>query len=147
MVGETSALGAHPAVGGRTTTSRNYLPPVVAFVVLAAVLLLVGRHSYPELHTTLDTGMFLTSIKLNGGTMGANIEHPLFVSVPADKSAPVPDQLDRFFNLKMNEKAGGSDPLGLGSAEFEGFLSANMIEIRFKVVKAFQPDTGKPAMG
>jgi cytochrome c553 len=86
------------------------------------------------------TALYLTDIKLNGGTMGANIVHPLFVSRPAMGDA-IPDKLDRFFDVKMNEKATGIDPIGNGAAAFVGFNPADMLEVHFKEVKLFQPDT------
>jgi cytochrome c553 len=88
----------------------------------------------------LDTAVYFTNLKLNGGTAGVNIEHPLFVSVPATGDL-IPDKIDRFFDVKMNEKAGGADPIGGGAASFEGFLQTNMVEIHFKIVQAFKPDT------
>lgn len=91
----------------------------------------------------LDTAIYLTNLKLTGGTAGVNLEHPLFVSVPATGD-PIPDKIDRFFDVKMNEKAGGVDPIGGGAASFEGFLKDNMLEVHFKVVQAFKPDTTPP---
>jgi mono/diheme cytochrome c family protein len=91
----------------------------------------------------LDTAIYVTNLKLNGGTAGVNIEHPLFVSVPATGDA-IPDKIDRYFDVKMNEKAGGADPISGGAASFEGFLKDNMVEIHFKIVQAFKPDTTAP---
>jgi signal transduction histidine kinase/ActR/RegA family two-component response regulator len=65
MVGETSSLSARAASIGTQASSRSYIPPIVAFVVLAGLLLFIGRNDYPELHTTLDTGMFLMSVVLS----------------------------------------------------------------------------------
>ncbi|HEX2688049.1 MAG TPA: hypothetical protein VHN14_15580 [Kofleriaceae bacterium] len=94
----------------------------------------------------LDTAIYVTNLKLNGGTAGVNIEHPLFVSRPA-MGDPIPDKIDRYFDVKMNEKAGGLDPISGGAASFEGFLKDNLVEIHFKVVQAFKPDTTPPPTG
>jgi signal transduction histidine kinase/response regulator RpfG family c-di-GMP phosphodiesterase len=64
MVGETSPLSAREAPSSTAIGSRNFISPVLAFVLLSALLLLVGRQEYPELHTLLDTGMFLMSVVL-----------------------------------------------------------------------------------
>jgi PAS domain S-box-containing protein len=65
MVDEASSLSARAAAPEASASSRDFLPPLFAFVALAAVLVLLDRHEYPELHTTLDTGMFLMSVVLS----------------------------------------------------------------------------------
>jgi hypothetical protein len=64
MVGETSSLSAREPTAGATPFSRSFVPPLIAFVVLTALLLGLSRNDYPELHTMLDTGMFLMSVVL-----------------------------------------------------------------------------------
>lgn len=89
----------------------------------------------------LSTGLYLSNLKLVGGTAGTYIEHPLFVSKPAE--GPLfPDQIDRFNAVKMNLMANTTDQISGGTAAFEGFLATNMVEIHFKTVKAFDPGTG-----
>lgn len=88
----------------------------------------------------LTTALYLTDLKLSGGAKGANIVHPLFVSRPAT-GAPVPDALDRFFDVKLNEKPAASATIGNGAAAFVGLLPTDTVEVHFKEVKAFQPDT------
>jgi hypothetical protein len=87
----------------------------------------------------LTTTLYLTDIKLNGGTIGANIVHPLFVSRPA-MGDPIPDKLDRFFSVKLNEKPAAINTIGNGAAAFVGFIPTDMLEIHFKEVKMFQPE-------
>ena len=48
---------------------------------------------------SLGSGLYMTNLRLVPGTDGAFIEHPLFVSYPADDSAPKADTIDRFFNV------------------------------------------------
>jgi signal transduction histidine kinase/ActR/RegA family two-component response regulator len=64
MVGETSTLSAQGAATSTANSIRHFVPPIVAFAALAFLLLLLGRHEYPELHTMLDTGMFVISVVL-----------------------------------------------------------------------------------
>src|SRR3954471_4342734 len=63
MVGETGTLSGHPATS-TALFSRSLVLPFLAFILTAAILLVLGRHEYPELHTMLDTAMFLISAVL-----------------------------------------------------------------------------------
>jgi hypothetical protein len=91
---------------------------------------------------SLGTGLYLNQLSLIGGPMGVNVEHPLFVSWPADGGEPLPDSIDRFFNVKMNLMANDTQPIAGGVASFNGFMATNKISIHFKVVSAYKPDTG-----
>jgi len=46
---------------GKANSSRSAVGMLVVFVLMSAVLLFVGRKDYPNLHTMLDTSMFLLS--------------------------------------------------------------------------------------
>jgi mono/diheme cytochrome c family protein len=87
------------------------------------------------------SSLYVTNLKLTGGTAGAYIEHPLFVSRPANAD-PFPDQIDRFFSLKQNTKVATSDLLSGGTHSFAGFAPTDMLEIHFKVLSPFKPDSG-----
>lgn len=89
----------------------------------------------------LGSGLYLTDLKLAGGAMGAYIEHPLFVSHPASGD-PVPDQIDRYFNLKMNLMPTTSDQISGGTAAFVNFVATDKISIHFKAASAYQSSTG-----
>lgn len=99
----------------------------------------------------VGSGIYLNNLKLIPGPMGANIEHPLFVSIPADpKAKPVADTFDRFFNVKMNLMATASDTekqFGGGTAAFVNFPPGDKIAIFFKVAKVFQPGGPGPVGG
>jgi hypothetical protein len=86
------------------------------------------------------TSLYITNLKFSGGTAGAYIEHPLFVSRPA-MGDPIPDQIDRFFDLKLDEAANATEQMSGGTHSFAGFVPTDMLEIHFKVVSAFKPDT------
>jgi mono/diheme cytochrome c family protein len=92
----------------------------------------------------LTNTLYLTNLKVNGGTSGAYLEHLLFVSLPAGKT-PIPDQIDRYFAMKLNVKAGEIDQIDGGTAVFGGFSATDMVALHFKVLSAFKPDSSGPA--
>jgi cytochrome c553 len=92
----------------------------------------------------LSSGLYLTRLAINGGTTGVYLEHALFVSLPAAPAAPFPDQIDRYFALKMNVPAGMSVPISGGTESFFGFANTDGIEIHFKKLGIFQADTKQP---
>ncbi|HEX3762930.1 MAG TPA: hypothetical protein VHW23_29745 [Kofleriaceae bacterium] len=89
---------------------------------------------------TLGSSLYLTNLAATGGTSGFYAEHMLFVSLPAMKD-PYPDQIDRYFALKLNVPAGMTNPIDGGSEDFVGFGPTDMLEISFKILTAFKPDT------
>jgi mono/diheme cytochrome c family protein len=90
----------------------------------------------------LSQDLYLTNLALQGGPEGVYLEHPLFVSWPA-QGDPIPDTLDRFFNVKLNMMPGAmAEPIGGGTAAFINFTPTNQITIHFKVVDRYRPDTG-----
>ena len=94
----------------------------------------------------LGSGLYLSNMKLEPGPMGAYIEHPLFVSKPANGDAK-PDTIDRFFNVKMNVATTATDAekqIAGGTAAFVGFNATDPLTIYFKAVKPFQMDMGMP---
>jgi hypothetical protein len=94
----------------------------------------------------LGSGLYVTNLKLIPGTGGAYIEHPLFVSWPADETLPPTfDQIDRFFAVKMNLMMTATpeeEQIGGGTAAFVGFNAGPMdkLTIHFKAAKLYQPD-------
>lgn len=90
---------------------------------------------------SLGTGIYVNQLSLVGGTAGAYVEHPLFVSYPAG-GPPKPDSLDRYFATKLDEMAGTSEMIDGGTAAFMGFSSADPLGISFKVVEPYRADPG-----
>lgn len=88
----------------------------------------------------LGTSLYVTNLVASGGTSGFYLEHLLFVSLPA-KADPFPDQIDRYYALKLNVAAGKTSPIDGGTEDFVGFVPTDMVEIHFKVLTAFKPDT------
>jgi hypothetical protein len=86
----------------------------------------------------LSQDIYVTDLKLNASVDGVYLEHPLFVSWPADPTQPeIPDTLDRFFNVKMNLMPGTSDSIGGGTAAFVGFAPQNQLSIHFKAIDKY----------
>ncbi len=99
----------------------------------------------------LSNSMYVTDLTLKAGTNGIYIEHPLFVYLPVSGAmcsdgspGPCPDNIDRFFAVKMDEMATMSDQIDGGTAAFTGFapVAGAQLEISFKVVNVYQAPTG-----
>jgi mono/diheme cytochrome c family protein len=97
----------------------------------------------------VGSGVYLNNLKLIPGPQGAFIEHPLFVSIPADPmEKAIADTFDRFFNTKLNVKVAATpEQIGGGTAAFVNFPPQNKIAIYFKSAKIFQPEGPKPPAG
>ncbi len=76
-------------------------------------------------------GIYINQLQLTSGSGGAYINHPLFVSYPAAGGDPVPDSLDRFFDININQMGAGSDVLDGGTAAFLNFTATDPISIIF----------------
>jgi len=89
----------------------------------------------------LNPGIYMTNLKLVPGAGGAYIEHPLFITFPADGSEPKLDSIDRFAGLTMN-LMGTATPqeqvIGTGTASFTDFLDTDMISIHFQAAEPFK---------
>jgi hypothetical protein len=93
----------------------------------------------------LSSGLYLNNLQVTGGTAGAYIEHMLFVSLPAAPAVPFPDQIDRYFATKLNVGVGMSSPIDGGTEDFIGFAATDMLQVHFKVLSPFKPDTTSSA--
>lgn len=92
--------------------------------------------------TPLSQDLYVTNLALESGSEGVYLEHPLFVSWPA-QGDPIPDTLDRFFNVKLNMMAGATpEIIGGGTAAFVNFTPTNQLSIHFKVVDRYRADAG-----
>ena len=95
----------------------------------------------------LGSGLYVNQLSLTAAASGAYIEHPLFVSWPGGGADPVPDDIDRFFDVKLDVMPAITDSIGGGTAAFVGFLATDPISIHFKVVTPYVPTTGGPGDG
>ncbi|MGE3546486.1 MAG: hypothetical protein AB7L28_21345, partial [Kofleriaceae bacterium] len=91
----------------------------------------------------LGSGLYVHRLKVIAGTDGAFIEHPLFVSWPA-QGDPVPDSIDRFFDVSLNLTANTDAAIGGGTAGFIGFVASDRVTIHFRSVQPYRPDEGGP---
>jgi signal transduction histidine kinase/ActR/RegA family two-component response regulator len=65
MVVDSGALSRRETEAGEAMLSPFFTLPFLAFAAISAILLWLGQHEYPELHTILDTGMFFMSVVLS----------------------------------------------------------------------------------
>ncbi len=92
--------------------------------------------------------LYINQLKLVGGTSGAYIEHPLFVSRPPPPGPnepakePIADPIDRFFNLKMNLEMAAEEMIDGGTASFVGFPVENTLEVHFRVITPYKMEEG-----
>lgn len=93
--------------------------------------------------TALGSGLYLNQLSLISGPEGAYIEHPLFVSYPAE-GEPKADLIDRFFNVKMNLEANLTEQIAGGAHSFVNFVASDPIAIHFRVIKPFQMEGTGP---
>jgi hypothetical protein len=92
--------------------------------------------------------LYINQLKLVGGSMGAYIEHPLFVSRPPPPPEnepamePIADPIDRFFSLKMNLAMATEEVIDGGTASFVGFPAENTLEVHFRVITPYKMEMG-----
>jgi len=98
--------------------------------------------------TALGTGLYLNQLSIIPGPDGVFFEHPLFASYPEGGDV-VPDELDRFFNVKLNVPSATTtgELIQGGYAAFPLFVPTSKISVLFKTVKAFQPEMGGTGTG
>ena len=91
--------------------------------------------------SNLSGQLYMANIKVIPGPMGAYVEHPLFVSVPAT-GEPKVDPLDRYAAVKLNIAAGAPvamQQLGTGTASFPMFNPLDPIAFYAKAVGPMKP--------
>lgn len=89
----------------------------------------------------LSGQLYLSNLKVIPGPMGAYVEHPLFVSVPA-MGEPKLDPLDRYASIKLNIAAAAPaamQQLGNGTGSFPGFDPADPLSFYAKAVGPMKP--------
>ena len=92
--------------------------------------------------TALGSGLYLNQLSIVPGPDGVYLEHPLFASYP-DNAEVVPDEIDRFYNVKMNLMGNATaEQIQGGYAAFPLFQPNAKISVLFKLVKAYQPEGG-----
>lgn len=90
----------------------------------------------------LSPGLYMTNLKLVPGAAGVFIDHPLFISLPAD-AEPKLDAIDRFASVKMNLMATATpaeQTIGDGTASFVDFPATDMLLIHFQAASVFKAE-------
>jgi hypothetical protein len=85
--------------------------------------------------------LYLTNMQFTPGTEGLYVEHPIIESTPAGATEPVPDPIDRFFNVVINLQTGAAPAIvgTNGTATFAGFKAADPISLRLLALGKFRP--------
>ncbi|HEY4240612.1 MAG TPA: hypothetical protein VGM88_12410 [Kofleriaceae bacterium] len=86
--------------------------------------------------------LYLTDFQIFAGTDGLYAEHMLVVSHPSGSDMPVPDPLDRYFAMKEDLMANGSDNIGDGTAAFSTFSVGDKLSFHFKVLTPYVDASG-----
>lgn len=88
----------------------------------------------------LDTGAYLSEIKLNAGTGGAKVTHPLFVAYV--DGVAVPDPVDRFSFVDLGLEEGESVYIGGGTFVMTNFPAGSDLLIIFETAERLDGQTG-----
>jgi len=96
--------------------------------------------------------LYVNELTIHGGTTGAYIEHPLFVSVPPagsdETTTPrIADSIDRYADTVINVAPNTDLVIEGGTAGFNGFPGTNQLEVHFKKIAAYKPETVVPPAG
>lgn len=133
---EAVARGVEPV---EAPTTALFTPTTGANIVDLSPLGLTGS-SVSFLFEPLDTGAYLSEIRLNGGTGGARVVHPLFVAY-VDGLA-VPDRVDRFSFVDMAVEEDESQYIGGGTFVMLDFPPDSDLLIIFEVAERLDGGMG-----
>lgn len=135
---ETTEFNVLPCTGGLPDNGSGTCPtnhvPLDSLGLAGAEIDFISQ--------SLSDGLYLNELQLVAATDGAYLEHPLFVSHPAGSDVPVPDDLDRFFDVKLNLMPTTVSMIDGGTAVFVGFNPTDKVSIIFKTVGPYMADTG-----
>jgi hypothetical protein len=135
---ETTQFNVLPCTGGLPDNGSGTCPtnhvPLDSLGLAGAEIDFISQ--------SLSDGLYLNELQLVAATDGAYVEHPLFVSHPAGSDVPVPDDLDRFFDVKLNLMPTTVSMIDGGTAVFVGFSPVDKVSIIFKTVGPYVADTG-----
>ena len=100
----------------------------------------VAGASFSFVAQAAGADLYMTNMQFTAGADGLHVEHPIIESWPPGAAEPVPDPIDRFFNVVINLMTGAAPQLlGNGTASFQGFSPADPISIHFVALDKFQP--------
>ena len=133
---EAVARGEEPVAA---PTTALFTPIIGLNTVDLSPLGLTGS-TVTFLFEPLDTGAYLSEIRLNGGTGGARIVHPLFVAYV--DGVAVPDRVDRFSFVDMAVEDGESQYIGGGTFVMLDFPPDSDLLIIFEVAERLDGGMG-----
>ncbi len=126
---EAVAAGAEPAE--TVETDRLAPMPGLNTVDLTGVGLTGSTMTF--LYEPLATGMYLSDIKVTGGTGGVHVVNPLFVIWEADVAQP--DPINRFGNIDLTVLEAQTSFVGGGTAVFVDVSPIADISVHFRVAE------------
>jgi hypothetical protein len=126
---EVVAAGGEPAA--TVETDKITPTPGLNMVDLGAIGLTGSQLTF--LYEPLATGMYLSDIKVTGGTGGVHLVNPLFVIWMEE--AANPDPINRFGNVDLTVLEGTTSFVGGGTAVFVDVVPGSAISVHFRVAE------------
>lgn len=126
---ESVAAGAEPAE--TVETDRQTPMPGLNTVDLSGVGLTGSTLTF--LYEPLATGMYLSDIKVTGGTGGVHVVNPLFVIW--DEGVAQPDPINRFGNVDLTVLEAQTGFVGGGTAVFVDISPIADVSVHFRVAE------------
>ena len=112
---EATAIGVEPP----TTITTAIMTPMQGLNTIDLTPIELPGSTVTFLFESIDTGAYLSEIRLNAGTGGARIKHPLFV--PYIDGEAQPDPIDRFSFVELSVEEGESAYIGGGTFVMTNF--------------------------
>lgn len=126
---EVIAAGGEPA----ETVETDRLTPAPGLNTIDLTALGLTGSSLSFLYEPLATGMYLSDIKVTGGTGGVHVVNPLFVIW--NEGAAEPDPINRFGNVDLTVLEAETKFIGGGTAVFVDVAPGSDISVHFRVAE------------
>ena len=126
---EVVAAGGEPS----PTVETDRITPVSGLNTVDLTALGLTGTSLTFLYEPLATGMYLSDLKVTGGTGGAHLVNPLFVIW--SEGVAEPDPINRFGNIDLTVLEGTTSQIGGGTAVFVDVVPGSDISVHFRVAE------------